>query len=116
MFEVGVELDAIAEQPVMHTDIARRRVLEAHASWLPTGAEKLTHQAQHHTERQLDSLARGLLRIARFDLLTENDHIGARFDHQRQRTVEQHLIAHQQFERVAQGRLVANQHAHRAKI
>jgi len=45
----------MAKQSQMRARVAWRRVLEANATRLPTGAQELAHQAKHHAEREFDS-------------------------------------------------------------
>ena len=67
-------------------------------------------------ERELCPLTRGLVGVAGDDRLA-NDHQPAAFlDRQRERTVEQCLIAHQDAQRVAQRRLVADQQSYRPEV
>jgi len=75
---------------------------------MPVGPEELAQQPHHHAHRHLDRLAHRL-GGADHHLLADDDHAGGFLDHQRQRAVEQHLIAHQHLQRIAQRGLVANQ-------
>ncbi|MCY1364889.1 hypothetical protein D9M69_517110 [compost metagenome] len=109
--EVLVEGDGRAQHAVVRAQVARRGVRQAHAPGLPVGAEKLPQQAQHHAQRQFDALARGAVRLAGLHFLADDHHLAEGLDHQRQRAVEQRLVAHQHVERIAQRRLLAHQQA-----
>ncbi|MCY1536215.1 hypothetical protein D9M68_716610 [compost metagenome] len=109
--EVLVEGDGRAQHAMVRAQVARRGVRQAHAPGLPVGAEKLPQQAQHHAQRQFDALARGAVRLAGLHFLADDHHLAEGLDHQRQRAVEQRLVAHQHVERIAQRRLFAHQQA-----
>ncbi|MCY1285316.1 hypothetical protein D9M70_342480 [compost metagenome] len=114
--EFMVELDASAEEPLVRAEVAWRRMFEADASRFPVPPQQLPDQSHDDPERELCPLTRGLMGVAGDDRFA-NDHQPVAFlDRQRERTVEQGLIAHQDAQRLAQGRLVADQQPYRPEV